>query len=173
MTIESIPKQIADLKKLSVAELRQRYAEVFGESTLARNKDWLVKRCAWRIQALDEGDLSDRARQRAFEIANDADLRTTAPKTLKLAVPVAMKPALATKAKITRADLTSDKRLPLPGTVITRDYKGRTLEVTVRADGFEFEGELYRSLSAVAKHVTGTHCNGFWFFRLGEHGGDR
>ena len=54
----------------------------------------------------------------------------------------------------------------LAGTVLTRDYKGQTLQVRVLASGFEYEGEVYRSLSAVAKQITGTHTNGFLFFRL-------
>ena len=60
----------------------------------------------------------------------------------------------------------ADERLPPPGTVIARKYKGRTLQVKVRADGFEYEGEVHASLSAVAKAITGSHCNGFNFFRL-------
>jgi hypothetical protein len=58
-------------------------------------------------------------------------------------------------------------RLPLPGTLITRVYKGRELHVQVLDDGFEFEGAVFKSLSAVAKHITGSHCNGYLFFRLG------
>ena len=59
----------------------------------------------------------------------------------------------------------------MPGTIITRQYKGQTLQVRVLADGFEFDGAVYNSLSAVAKAITGSHCNGFLFFRLGEQGG--
>ena len=56
--------------------------------------------------------------------------------------------------------------------MLTRPYKGRTLQVQVLAQGFEFEGQVYRSLSAVAKAVTGSHCNGFLFFRLNANGGN-
>ena len=59
-----------------------------------------------------------------------------------------------------------DPRLPSPGTVLTRLYKGRLLEVTVLADGFAYAGVRFRSLSALAKHVTGSHTNGFLFFGL-------
>ena len=59
---------------------------------------------------------------------------------------------------------------PIPGNVITRVYKGTTLEVQVRTKGFEYEGEMYKSLSAVAKAITGSHCNGYLFFRLGTEG---
>jgi hypothetical protein len=65
----------AALERLTVGQLRQRFAELFGEATHASNRTWLVKRIAWRLQALAEGDLSERARQRAQELARDADLR--------------------------------------------------------------------------------------------------
>src|SRR5439155_6986088 len=74
------PGTIAGLQRLTMHELRLRYAELFGETTSAKNRTWLLRRVAWRLQALAEGDLSDRARQRAAELANDADLRTSVPR---------------------------------------------------------------------------------------------
>ena len=74
--------EIANLQRLSVKRLREKYIDVFGEATLAANKAWLVKRIAWRMQALAEGDLSERARQRVLELANDADLRLNPPRIL-------------------------------------------------------------------------------------------
>src|SRR5438309_3299652 len=71
---------IAGLQRLTMQELRGRYAELFGESTAVKNRTWLLRRVAWRLQSLAEGDLSQRARQRAAELANDADLRTTIPR---------------------------------------------------------------------------------------------
>ncbi len=59
-----------------------------------------------------------------------------------------------------------DHRLPPPGNVIVRRYRGRVLQVVVLVDGFEFEGRRYPSLSAVAKAITGSHWNGYRFFRL-------
>src|SRR5262245_38040026 len=76
----SITREVATLQRLGVAELRARYAELFGEETRAGNKAWLLKRLAWRMQALAEGDLSERARRRAAELANDADLRLNPPR---------------------------------------------------------------------------------------------
>jgi hypothetical protein len=58
--------ELAALPQLGVADLRRRYAEVFGEPTRAGNRTWLVKRIAWRLQAFSQGDLSERARQRAL-----------------------------------------------------------------------------------------------------------
>ena len=64
----------------------------------------------------------------------------------------------------------ADDRLPRPGTILTRRYKGRTLQVEVLEHGFACDGKTYRSLSAVAKAVTGSHCSGHFFFGLTEKG---
>jgi len=162
MTI-NVGRQIAELRRMTVTQLRHRHLEAFGEPTRSGHKDYLVKRIAWRLQAQAEGTLSERARRRAEELANDADLRTTAPKhpTDDIA------PGPITKtAMLPPTD--HDPRLPLPGTYVTRVYKGREIVVKVRPKGFEYEGEIYRSLSAVAKAVTGKHWNGYHFFELLE-----
>src|SRR5262249_59613066 len=125
-----------------------------------------IKRIAWRLQALAEGDLSERARQRATELANDADLRLSPP-------PMRPGTAPAERTETRTLRVTADDRLPPPGTVLTRKYKGAVLQVQVRPDGFAYEGQLYGSLSAVARAITGSHCNGFLFFRLGGKGGEQ
>jgi hypothetical protein len=158
----NVGKEVAALQRMTVRDLRARYAEVFGEETRTGNKVWLVKRIAWRMQSQAEGDLSERARQRAAELANDADVRMSPPKAKLVAAAHAVQTKTATFA------VNGDDRLPLPGTLLTRDYKGQTLQVKVLPKGFEFEGEVYKSLSAVAKAITGQHCNGFYFFRLGK-----
>ncbi|HTF55978.1 MAG TPA: DUF2924 domain-containing protein [Planctomycetota bacterium] len=63
-----------------------------------------------------------------------------------------------------------DPRLPQVGAIITKTFKGRELKVLVAADGFEFEGTRYRSLSAIARKVSGTPWNGFLFFNLIPNG---
>ena len=153
--------EIAALPRLRVSELRAKFAVVFGEPTPSHNKVWLVKRLAWRLQALAEGDLSERARKRAAELVADADLRLSAP------------PAQATTATMEQSPnlrLPVDDRLPRPGTILTRRYKGRTLQVEVLDHGFACDGQVYRSLSAVAKAVTGSHCSGHFFFGLTKKG---
>jgi len=75
-----VAQEVAALKRLTIHELRDRFAELFGEPTRAGNRTWLVRRIAWRLQALVEGDLSERTRQRAAELAHDADLRVLAPR---------------------------------------------------------------------------------------------
>ena len=164
----NITREVAVLKRLTVGQLLARYAEVCGAATNCHNKPWLIKRIAWRLQAQAEGDLSERARRRAAELADDADLRLSPPKIAATSTPPAT-PTNDAKAVRTLA-FQADNRLPPPGTVLTRKYRGEDLQVKVLATGFEFEGQVYPSLSAVAKAITGTHINGFLFFRLGHHG---
>src|SRR4051794_35929161 len=68
---QNVARELSALQRLTVPQLRLRYAEVFHETTNANNRTWLVKKTAWRLQALAEGDLSERARQRVAELAND------------------------------------------------------------------------------------------------------
>ena len=74
-------KEIDELSRMTVSQLRREYLDVFGEESRSNHKQFLFRRIAWRIQALAEGGLSERARRRALEIANDADLRIRAPRT--------------------------------------------------------------------------------------------
>lgn len=162
----NVAKEQAALERMRVPELRLKYEEVFREACRSNHKEWLVKRILWRLQANAEGDLSERARRRAEELANDADLRLKAPVEKKVTTPV-----IAVKKPAPAVTRPHDDRIPMPGSVITRDYKGRSLRVTVLAEGFEWDGEVYPSLSAVAKAITGTHTNGFLFFGLAGKGG--
>ncbi len=156
--------EIAALPRLRVSELRAKFAIVFGEPTPSHNKVWLVRRIAWRLQAQAEGDLSERARQRAAALVADADLRLSAPSAQATTATLEQPPNLR---------LPTDDRLPRPGTILTRRYKGRTVQVEVLEHGFTFEGQVYRSLSAVAKAVTGSHCSGHFFFGLTAKGEDQ
>ena len=79
MTMD-IDRQWLALERWTTQELRQRYLDIFGEAARSHNKTWLRKRIIWRLQALAEGDLSERARQRAAELARDADLRLSSPR---------------------------------------------------------------------------------------------
>jgi len=152
----TLTRQVESLRDMTVAQLREKYLQVFGEPTRLANKDLLAKRLAWRMQSLAEGGLSERAKRRAEELARDADIRLTIPRA-------------SLTPKTVTAPLRSDGRLPLPGTVLTRRYKGRTIQVTVLSEGgFDYDGTRYRSLSAIARHVTGTQWNGLLFFGLKE-----
>jgi hypothetical protein len=153
----NIVNEVAALQRLSDGQLRQRFAELFGEATHASNRTWLIKPIVWRMQALAEGNLSDRARRRAAELARDADLRLNQPQ-----------PKATTTAPLpgpVRVPAPIDHRLPPPGTILTRPYKGQLVQVQVLTDGFAYAGRVYPALSAVAKAITGSHTNGFLSFR--------
>ena len=152
----NIVNEVATLERLGIGQLRQRFADVFGEATAASNRTWLIKRIAWRLQALAEGDLSQRARRRAAELARDADLRLNPPRS---------QTTTATTPQPVSVPAPVDPRLPLPGTILARPYKGQLVQVQVLTDGFAYAGRVYASLSAVAKAITGSHTNGYLFFR--------
>jgi hypothetical protein len=159
----SVLKEIEGLRRLTVGGLRDKYRDVFGEESRSNHKDFLFRRIAWRLQANAEGGLSERARRRALEIANDADLRIRAPKDFGSSGGVPGRTAVTT---IRAGGGGRDSRLPMAGTLLTRDFKGRTYIVKVLDDGFEYDGRQYRSLSAIAIEITGTRWNGFLFFGL-------
>jgi len=75
----NVGQKVSELRRMTVGELRLEYAVVFGEQTRSYDKEFLVRRIAWRVQANAEDGLPERARKRALEIADDADLRTRAP----------------------------------------------------------------------------------------------
>ena len=158
----NVKTQIEELHSLSTKQLQERFEELFGYDTRSNHRQYLFRRIAWRLQALAEGDLSERARKRALEIANDADLRIRAPKSFLDAAP-----EREAQARITPSD---DSRLPLAGTLLTRNYQGETIVVKVLDEGFEHGGEVFGSLSAVARKVTGTNWNGYAFFGLKRSG---
>ncbi len=151
-----IERQVRSLGRLATGRLAERYAELFGETTRTRNRTYLIRKIAWKLQTRTEGDLSQRARQRAAELAVGSELRVMAPRAREAPPTASIEPPPSS----------ADTRLPMPGTAVVRKYKGRTLQVLVLVDGFEFEGERYKSLSAVAKRITGSHINGFRFFGL-------
>jgi hypothetical protein len=67
-----IDKEVALLQRMTVGQLREKFEETWGEPTNTRNKQWLVKRIAWKLQANIEGDISERARRRAAELGEIA-----------------------------------------------------------------------------------------------------
>src|SRR5262249_24765042 len=145
---------------MTMAELRNRYAQVFQEETWMGNKAWLVRRIIWRLQAQAEGGLSERARRRAAELVQDVNLRLLPPRPKKTASP----------SKNGKASVPVNGHLPVPGTILSRRYKGQTLKIELLGRGFEHDGQVYKSLSAVAKAITGSHTSGFLFFRLNGKG---
>jgi hypothetical protein len=154
---------IEQLRNLSVIALRRKYQEVFGEESRSSNKQFLFRRIAWRLQANAEGGLSERARRRSAEIVNEADLRTRAPGEFWPG-----QVAAGSCGALDRSQPQRDWRLPPPGSLLTRRIGDRQIVVKVLESGFEFESRRYRSLSAIAREVTGTRWNGLLFFGLAE-----
>lgn len=152
--------EIEQLRRASVADLREKHRELFGEEARSRHREQLFRQIAWRLQALAEGDLSERARRRAQEIARDADLRTIAPPNFLICESGPVQTAAAGRS------CKQDRRLPLAGTVLHRQFRGRDILVEVLSEGFRYQNRHYRSLSAIANEVTGTRWNGLAFFGL-------
>ena len=155
-------REIASLDALTVGELAEKYRDVFGVPTRTRNKDYLRRRIAWRIQEQQQGGLSARALERIEKLAPQAPARWHEPATKKAATGA---PGRRSKPEL------RDPRLPPPGHVLTRIHDGIEHRITILSDGFEYRGEHHRSLSQVAKLITGTPWNGFRFFFGNARGG--
>ncbi len=143
---ETMAARIETLRGLPLPALRERYREAFGKEASSHNRDQLWRQVAWRIQEQELGGLSPGAQQKLEE--------------LKASMP---SPAQLTSVP---GGGRKDRRVPSPGTLLQRPYKGQMVEVRVTQDGFEHHGKVFRSLTAVAKEVTGAHWNGFLFFNL-------
>jgi len=158
--VANITEQLAALRSMTVAQLRERYLQVFDEPTRSRNKDWLFKKIAWRTQELAEGGLSEQALASIDELAGDVPVRWRQRRGQADA------PTPGDDATQAEVSEPRDPRLPPAGTVLTRAYKGVEHRLTVLDDGFEYRGERHASLSKLAKDITGTNWNGFLFWRL-------
>src|SRR5438552_3001827 len=116
---QAIADEVERLARMPVQQLRARYREMYGQDSSSSHKQHLVRRIAWRLQVLAQGDLTERAERRAREIANDADLKVQVPRvwvgSAGSSVPTSRR----------------DRRLPVAGTVLRRAYQERTVEVKV------------------------------------------
>lgn len=149
---DTILAEILALKEASVPELQKRYSELFaGKKASSNNKTYLWQKIAYRIQELEYGGLSEEAQNKAKELTCKYD-----PINNK-----ALRPNVAAKHHLSR-----DNRLPIPGAMITKNYKGTDIRVKILEKGFEYNGKAYKTLTAIAKEVTGSHWNGFLFFNL-------
>jgi hypothetical protein len=162
MTIRQHQKR---LEGLSIQELRLEYEELSGDPITSRNRRYIIKRILWRIQANEYGGLSEEALARARELADTSYIRLTPPKT---------KPVSEDARTVTRTlpkAVAANQCDLMPGTQLERLYKGRRIIVSIVENGFRWNGELFKSLSAVANAVTGGHWNGKLFFGLTERKG--
>jgi hypothetical protein len=139
--------RLAALKTLPTADLKQQWRELFGEEAPRFNRAYLISRLSYRVQALAFGGLKAETRARLEALGEQLD-----------------------GGNVVLRRIRADSR-PLAGTRLVREWQGVQHVVTVRADDFEFEGRPYRSLSAIARHITGTRWNGWLYFGLRQRGG--
>jgi hypothetical protein len=143
----NVAVELGKLAKLPTGALREKYEQLFGKKVATGNRQFLLKKIAWRLQADAQGGLSDKAKARAEEIVEVGGVGTKLAKKLKEARP-------------------RDPRLPATGSVITKTWREKELQVLVGENDFEFEGTKWRSLSAIASKLLGCPSNGFLFFGL-------
>ena len=153
----NIAEQIKEVENLKGAALREKFREVTGMETRSNNRPYLIKRIVHALQAAAEGVPETPAAPAAIIPAENA-----APSCATKPAPAREKPT----SPESNEKRPRDPRLPAVGTVIEREYQGKTLRVKVLEDGFEFRGKTYRSLSAVAREATSTTWNGLLFFHL-------
>ena len=157
----NVARQIQQLSRLTIADLKVRYRELFGEESRVTHKQFLIRRIAWQLQANVQGGLTERARRRIEEIAKGVE-----PSSVSAGGPQA--PSIPIRLVQPHPDAMRDSRLPPPGALLRRHYQGREIVVRVLEHGFEYDSERYASLSALARELTGTRWNGLLFFGLAE-----
>ena len=135
---KTVLKQIDELNRMSMAQLRKRWADLMGTDPGQLGRQYLMRRLAYRIQELTYGGLSTQARKQLEAVA---DGRAAKP------------------SKSRATDLAT-------GTRLLREWRGDRYEVTVEADGFRYNGKVYRSLTAAAYAITGQHTSGNLFFGI-------
>ena len=153
---ESTVTKIMELKSMSLGELQKKYEEVFRNNKApSNNKVYLWRKIAYRIQERECGELAEKAQGKIEEFIQKYDpINNKALRPDNLEVP-------ESSNKLKR-----DKRLPIPGTIITKEYKSNKIQIKILESGFEYNNKKYKSLSAIAKEATGAHWNGYLFFGL-------
>lgn len=154
-----VQREARRLAKLTVGELQGEHLRVAGETLRSNNRSFLQKRILWKLQAGAFGGLSQRFQAKAAALARESDLRLRPTEDVHAAVDDPVPPPRPAESSPA-------------GSLITKVYRGRRLEVRVLDQGFEYEGEVYRSLSAIAQKVTGAKWNGRLFFGLSGRGGE-
>ena len=154
----NISEEIRKLRNTNLLNIQKQYKELFnGSEAPCVNKPYLIKKIAYKLQEMAHGGLSDNARTQIAELIEKYD-----PVNNK-----ALRPQVVSAGKnVVSIPFMRDKRLPIPGTVIYKKYKGQDIHVKVLAKGFEYKDKYYRSLTAIAFELTGAHWNGFSFFGL-------
>ena len=146
---DTVLARVAALKTQPIAGLKQQWRDLFESEPPPYNRRFLEHRLAYRIQELAYGGLKPETLKRLRELGEQLDGGD--PKN--------------------RRRHHQDR--PLAGTRLIREWQGVEHCATVRDDGYEYQGRPYRSLSAVARAITGTQWNGWLFFGLKNRGARR
>ena len=143
-THEPILARLAALKAMSVNELKTEWQAMFDAPAPNNSRTFLESRLAYRIQELTYGGPDKQTRRMLDLLADEVE------------------------GTLTRKAQIADPRNPVVGTKLIREWDGTAHTVTVLKDGFDWGGQRYKSLSAVASVITGTRWNGYRFFGLRE-----
>ena len=153
----TINAKIAALKSRSIPDLQKEFEALFdGQKASSDNKVYLVRRIAYRLQELEYGGLSQKTQNRLKELIGLYDPVNN--KEIRPKVSIETQARTKTRGR--------DMRLPIPGTIITKDYRGEKHQVRILESGFEYEGKIYKHLTAIAEKITDAHWNGYNFFNL-------
>lgn len=156
MTDAEVIGEVLRLKDLPTSALQQLWGELYNAPPRSFNRPYLFKRLAWRLQEIRYGGLSEGVLARLGGLAKDHPFWREVPREVSRALD-----------QVAKAPAHRDPRLPAPGTILKRVHDGKEHEVRVLEDGgFEYGGTRYRSLSAVARAITGTRWNGLLFFGI-------
>jgi hypothetical protein len=156
---------ISKLRRMDLKELQAEYKRVFGKPSKSRNREWLFKVIAKKMQDNEEPESANKPVPLPTLIAKFTPAKKTRSRVTKTAGKKAKVKAEGKKTRV-RAIGERDPRLPKPGTTLTREWHGKKYLVKVLDQGFEYGGKPYRSLSAVAKAISGQIVNGYLWFHL-------
>lgn len=149
---EKLQSEIEKLENATFEQIQEKYLELFKAKEMpCNNKSYLLKRIIYKLQELEYGGLSKEAKDKIEELTKEFDPINN----------IALRPSIPKERVLLR-----DRRLPIPGTVIIKEYKGNNFQVKVLEKGFEYNGKIFKSLTAVVKAITGAHWNGYLFFNL-------
>ena len=167
----AIAQRLSRLSKMTTQELKAEYEALFGRRPQTTNRQHLLRRIAWEIQAQIERRLPDAIRDYACRIAEQTDLFKRIDENLKkrnasTTLPESPVARPRERRPATRIPKLRDPRLPAPGSLLILKRGRETVRVTVLDSGFEYAGQKYRSLTAVGRAVAGRPVNAFDFFGL-------
>ena len=143
---DTVLARLAEIKTMDIVALKGMWRDLYASEPPPYNRKFLESRLAYRVQELAYGGLKPELLRRLVELAKELEPRGSRRRV---------------------------ESMPVAGTRLLREWQGVEHAVTVLADGFEYDGRPYKSLSAIARAITGTRWNGWLFFGLRKQGRGR